>query len=145
MTKLPDLEAKQLFHQLHGNIYRAFEVVGESDVYDMLAQGLDGRLLDDVYNEVYEATTARRSQATRFNIRRVKPLETVILPNRSSPDRSFRVRYRWRVYGVVTHLGHTHARVNEYAAEYLVRHNGLAWRISESKVRQNKRLAMGKV
>ena len=52
--------------------------------------------------------------------------------------------YRWRVYGVVTHFGHTHARINEYEAEYLVRHNGRSWRITESRVRQNKRVTMDK-
>jgi hypothetical protein len=140
----PALEAAQLFQRLHGNIYRAFEAAEESDIYDTLAQGLDGRLLDEVYDEVYVATSARGGQASRFNIRRVKPLETVILPSRGTPRGAFNVRYRWRVYGVVTHFGHTHARINEYEAEYLVRHNGRSWRITESRVRQNKRVTMDK-
>ncbi len=140
----PDLQAAQLFQQLHGKIYRAFEATGESDIYDTLAEGLGGRLLDEVYNEVYEATVARRGQASRFDIRRVKPLETVILPEGGAAGGAFSVRFRWRVYGVVTHFGHTHARINEYEAEYLVQHNGQAWRITQSKVRQNKRVTMGK-
>lgn len=137
-------EAAQLFQQLHGNIYRAFELAEESDIYDTLARGLDGRLLDEVYNEVYVATAARGGRASRFDIRRVKSLETVVLPDRSAPRGAFSVRYRWRVYGVVTHFGHTHARINEYEAEYLIRHNGRAWRITDSQVRQNKRVTMGK-
>ena len=80
---------------------------------------------------------------TQFNVRRVKPIATEVLPRTDATDPAFQVKYRWRVYGTVTHAGHTHARANEYEAVYLVRHTGRAWRIAGSHVRQNKRVTVG--
>ena len=44
---------------------------------------------------------------------------------------------------VVTHLGHTHARINEYEADYFVQHNQRDWRITDSQIRENKRASIG--
>ncbi len=142
VVKLSDLQAEQLFQQLHSKIYQAFEATGESDIYDTLAKGLEGPFLDEVYNEVTDATSADGGEASRFDIRRVKPLETVVLPRDNAGQEQFSVRFRWRVYGVVTHHGHTHARVNQYEAEYHVQHNGQAWRITESQSSENKRVTL---
>ena len=139
----PDVEAGQIFQRLHNNIYKAFDAGSESAVYDSLALGLDGEVLDQVYNEVYEALMMRGKGNTRFSIRRVKPISTEVLPAQRERMPAFRVRYRWRVYGTVTHLGHTHARFNEYEALYLVKHNGHWWRITDSEVRQHKRVTLG--
>ncbi len=138
-----DVEAAQIFQRLHRHIYRAFEQQTESEVYDALARGLEGEVLDEVYNEVYEALLMRGDGSTRFNVRRVKPISSTVLPAEDAADPAFRVRYRWRVYGTVTHFGHTHARFNEYEALYLVRHNGRSWRIAGSEVRQHKRVSIG--
>ena len=141
---VPDhAEAGQVFRRLHREIYRAFEASTESEIYDTLAGSLEGELLDEVYNEVYEALMMRSGGQTRFDIRRVKPLSTRVLPADDVAPAAFRVRYRWRVYGTVTHFGHTHARFNEYEALYVVRHNGQAWRIANAEVRQHKRLRRG--
>ncbi|MEE8450263.1 MAG: hypothetical protein V3R99_00060 [Thermoguttaceae bacterium] len=138
-----DVEAAQIFQRLHRNIYRAFDAQTESDIYDTLALGLQGDVLDEVYNEVYEALLLRGDGSTQFNVRRVKPIATEVLPRTDATDPAFHVKYRWRVYGTVTHLGHTHARFNEYEATYGVQHNGRAWRISDSQVRQHKRVTIG--
>lgn len=138
-----DVEAGQIFQELHRHVYRALEARTESDVYDTLARGLDGAVLDEVYQEVYEALMMRGEGNTRFSVRRVKPISTEVLPADAAVRPAFRVRYRWRVYGTVTHFGHTHARFNEYEALYLVQHNGRAWRITDSQVRQNKRVTIG--
>lgn len=139
-----DLLAGQIFQRLHGKIYEAFDAQTESDIYDTLAQALEGRVLEDVYHEVHAALLARTRGATRFSVRRVKPIATEVLPGERSDRPGFRVRYRWRVYGTVTHFSHTHARFNEYEAVYLIQHNGRAWRITDSQVRQNKRVSIGR-
>jgi len=139
----PDLEAAQIFQALHRTIYDAFAARTESEIYDTLARGLTGEILDEIYNDVYRSYVARNAGAVQFSIRRVKPVDTVVLPADDVGAAAFRVRYRWRVYGTVTHVGHTHARFNEYEAVYLVRHTGSAWRIAGSKVWQNKRVKVG--
>jgi len=142
--KLPDLVARQVFQHLHGRIYAAFDARCENDIYDTLASGLTGPILDDVYNEVYQAMLARDAGLVNFRIRRIKPIETVVLPAEPGDAAgAFRVRYHWRVYGTVTHVGHTHARFNEYEAEYLVRPTAGGWRLAGSKVWQNKRVKIG--
>jgi len=138
-----DVQAAQIFRDLHGGIYRAFDARTESGVYDTLARSLTGEILDDVYNEVYEAMRMRTGGSTKFQVRRVKPISTQILPADDVDASAFRVRYRWRVYGTVTHYTHTHARFNEYEALYLVTRHGGAWRIAGSEVRQHRRLRIG--
>ncbi len=142
-TELSKVEARQIFQNLHRNIYKAFDARTESEIYDTLADGLEGEVLDDVYNEVYEALRMRDLGATRFSVRRVRPISTEILTAEDENSPAFRVRYRWRVYGTVTHFGHTHARFNEYEALYRVRHDGRSWHISGSRAQQNKRVTMG--
>ena len=139
----PEMEAAQIFQELHRGIYRAFEARTEGEIYDTLALALEGDVLDEVYNEVYQALRTRSTGNTRFDVRRVKPIAAEVLPAEATASPAFRVRYRWRVYGTVAHFGHTHARFNEYEALYLVKHNGSSWRIAGSQVRQNKRVTMG--
>jgi hypothetical protein len=100
-------------------------------------------VLEDAYSEVQEALLMRNRGTASFAVRRVKPIETIILPADDIDAPAFRVRYRWRVYGTVTHFGHTHARVNEYEAVYLVSRQRQTWRISAAEVRQQRRVAIG--
>lgn len=138
-----DPEAGRVFLELHRGIYRAFEASTENDIYDRLAASLRGRVLDDVYSEVHEALLLREGGTVRFCVRRVKPIRTIILPADDCEEPSYRVRYRWRVYGTVTHFGHTHARVNEYEALYRVSHDGCDWRIADAELRQQRRVVVG--
>ena len=142
-TAPPDWAAAQIFQGLHRTIYRAFDAKTESEIYDTLAAGLTGEILDEVYNDVYQAFASQARGGGRFSVRRVKPVATTVLPADDVAPAAFRVRYRWRVYGRVTHAGHTHARTNEYEAVYLVRHAGGAWRIAASRVRRNARVTAG--
>jgi len=139
-----DAEAAQVFRDLHRGIYRAFEAKTHGEAYDVLAGSLDGRVLEEVYNEVHKALLLRGEGGGSFQIRRVKPLSTEILPASGLAGSAFRVRYRWRVYGTVTHYRHTHARLNEYEAVYTVRHNGRSWRIARVEARQHKRVPIGR-
>lgn len=60
VIRLPgEQEAVDLFTALHRNVYRAFDYKTESDIYDVLAQSVDGDLLDQVYNEVYQSLILR--------------------------------------------------------------------------------------
>lgn len=137
-----ELQSEQIFQNLHRNIYDSFTAQTESDVYDTLAQSLDDNALETIYNEVYKAQVGREAGITSFKIRRIKPLETEVLPSNDG----FRIRYNWRVYGTVTHFGHTHARFNEYHAIYNVAaravpgNDELKWRIVDVNVLQHRRI-----
>jgi hypothetical protein len=134
-----DAEAVQIFRELHCNIYAAFGVAGESDIYDVLAGSLDGELLDEIYNEVHTAALSR--DATSFNIRRVKPLSSKLLPTPTvDSGAAYCVRHNWRVYGTVSHFGHRHSRTNEYRAVYTVAARKGLWRITDVRIEQQQRV-----
>jgi hypothetical protein len=134
-----DTDAIQIFRQLHCNIYAAFDVAGESEIYDVLADSLDGRLLDEIYNEVH--TAALSGGATSFNIRRVKPLSSELLPAPTADKGAvYCVRHNWRVHGTVSHFGHRHSRINEYRAIYTVGAREGLWRITDVRIEQQERV-----
>jgi hypothetical protein len=77
----------------------------------------------------------RDDRSNGFFVRRVKPLGSELLPAGTAPRSSFRVHHRWRVYGVVSHAGHRHARVNEYEATFSVGKQQGGWRITGADLR----------
>jgi len=135
-----DARAVGIFRDLHEGIYRAFNARSEDEIYDTLAASLEGELLDSVYNEVHQTVAMRRKKQMSFRVRRVKAISTEVRPAEGA---AFQVLHHWRVYGTVTHMAHSHARFNEYQAIYTVRHNGTAWRISDSQIRRHKRVTVG--
>ncbi len=128
-----DDEAERIFSSLHRNIYRALRAETEDELYDTLARSIDGELLGETYFKMHRLTLAR-DLATGFQVRRLKPLESMIVDRPADSNGSFRVRHRWRVYGIVSHAGHRHARVNEYEATFSVAKNQHGWRITEVNV-----------
>ena len=64
-----DEEAQRIFEALHRNIYRAFDYETESDIYDALAESVDGYLLDQIYNEVYQSLILRDQGGAVCSIR----------------------------------------------------------------------------
>ncbi|MEM7394248.1 MAG: hypothetical protein AAF492_18065 [Verrucomicrobiota bacterium] len=138
--RLPSpVEARLIFERLHGNIYQAFHADGEEEIYDVLAESLAGDLLDEIYNEVYQAGALRKTGVSSFNIRRVKPMNSHVLILDAAAT-EFRVRHRWQVYGTVSHFQHKHTRINEYEADYTVADCDGRWRITEVRVKQQNRI-----
>ena len=133
------MEAERVFHHLHQNIYEAFQHENESDMYDVLADSLEGDLLDEIYNEVYQAKVVGAGGTTSFDIHRVKPLDSAVLPSYDM-ENAFRVRHSWRVYGTVSHYRHKHTRINEYEAIYTVAARPPGWRIVDVQIHQQNRV-----
>lgn len=130
---LPDAgEACEVFAALQRNVYRAFEYRNEGDVYDILAQSVDGPLLDAVYNEIYHSLILREHGGAVARVESIELLEVEhegggTLPEERVP--AFRVRSRWQVHGAVYHWGHVHLRTNEYEARYTVAQRDRQWKI----------------
>jgi len=127
-------EAVSVFAPLHANVYRAFDYTRESDVFDALARSVDGAMLDRIYNDVYRGLILREEGGALSRVKQVTPLATALLPTTAGgkPGRQFRVRTSWRVEGVVYHWGHSHTRINEYEAEYVVADRPEGWRIVDA-------------
>jgi hypothetical protein len=138
-----DLEAARIFQALHRDIYEAFNADTESRVYDALSECLDGGLLHDVYLQVRRTLVTREDGDVTCRIRRVKPLSCRVLPPDRRDGRGYRVHYRWRVYGTVSHFRHRHARINDYEATYAVDFNNGAWRITDARIEDQRRFEPG--
>jgi hypothetical protein len=141
-STVADEDARQLFLALHKNVYAAFTAPTENDLYDRLAVSMDGELLAQTYLKI-RALTARDESATGFQIRRVKPLQSVVDFDHASRRDQFHVKHRWRVYAVVSHFGHRHARINEYQATFAVRAVDGQWRIVAADVHDSQRTDPG--
>jgi hypothetical protein len=143
-VRLPDAqEARDLFAALHRNVYRAFDYKSESDIYDVLAQSVDGELLDHVYNEVYQSLILRDQGGAVARVKAVDILGAQIESAgvvSESGNAAFQVRGRWQVRGAVYHWGHVHSRTNEYQARYTVAQRGNNWKITGVEVLEQRRI-----
>jgi hypothetical protein len=140
----PD-DATNIFASLHRNIYRAFDYKTESDIYDVLALSVDGPLLDQVYNEVYQSLILRDQGGAAARIQSVELLDSELTSSgmlSGSRAGAFSVRSRWRVRGAVYHWGHVHSRTNEYEALYAVAERGDRWKIIAVEVLEQRRIVM---
>jgi len=136
--KLPtEAEALAIFQPLHANIYRAFDYTDKSDVYDALAQSVEGDLLDSLYREIFRSLIMQDQGGAVSHVQSVTPVETTVdsigfIVPANQP--SFTVTSRWQVEGSVYHWGHSHTRLNEYKAQYMVLLTRAGWRIASSKI-----------
>ncbi|MBU0637387.1 MAG: hypothetical protein KKB50_00865 [Planctomycetes bacterium] len=126
------VEAIDLFTALHRNVYRAFDYKTEDDIYDVLAQSVDGELLDQVYNEVYQSLVLRDQGGAIARVQAVDILGAEVASTgviAEAQTAAFRIRSRWQVHGAVYHWGHVHSRTNEYKALYTIARRGPNWKI----------------
>lgn len=132
-------EALQRFRDLHQNIYRAFDYQDDDAIYDTLAQSVSGDLLDEIYSDVYKSLVLRDEGGA---VCRVRKLDYITCePTALTPDeKGYAFDCHWRVDGLVQHHGHTHERLNDYEARYLLADSGGAWRITNVEIAREKRL-----
>ena len=125
-------QARTIFESLHQNIYDAFAANTEDGIYDLLRVSVDDSLLDGLYTDIYESLILRNQGGAVARVQRLEVLDRhVDVPEEAA---RFDVDWKWRVHCAVTHWGHTHERINEYTARYLVRHDGASWKIAQMDV-----------
>jgi hypothetical protein len=131
-----DAQATVIFAELHRNIYRAFDHADEGDIYDALSASVDGRLLDRIYAEVYEALVMREHGGGLSKVHAVDLLESQVLAPDAPVDGrpGFRIRATWEVLSSLVHEGHEHVRVTEYQGVYTVALREEGWRIVDDKI-----------
>lgn len=109
------------------NVYRGFDYRSESDIYDALAQSVQGELLTNLYLQIRKGLTVQEQGGAVATVQEVSI--TRIEPGAGSVANGFSSRVTWQVTGTVEHWGHIHTRVNEYAAEIGIARTGDAWKI----------------
>lgn len=135
---LPDQdEARAIFADLHRDIYRAFDHEDEGAIYDALAASVDGRLLDRIYAEIYEALVMREQGGGLAKVHELELLDAQLLdgpPDGSRDPPRFRVRATWEVLSSLVHEGHEHVRLIEYEGIYTIALTEQGWRIVDDKI-----------
>jgi hypothetical protein len=71
-------QAEELFVPLHGNIYRAFDYVNESDIYDALERSVEGELLQELYRTIFKSLVMEEAQGAVSRVIAVRPVEIMI-------------------------------------------------------------------
>ncbi len=116
--QLSKAEADALASGLLSNLYRAFEFQAESDVYDALAQSVEGQLLETLYLQIQRGLKMQEQGGAVSRVQAVRLVENQVVRTgvnvhgRPQID----IKSRWRVTGTVEHWGHIHTRENQYEA-----------------------------
>lgn len=130
-------EAKEVFAQLHKNMFRAFDYRQETDVYDALAKSVDGELLRDLYLKVGDSLRVKEQGGAipyidEVNLLSGEKSELGFASDEDTPG--FQYRCRWNLVGTIEHWGHIHQRTNEYDAEFQVKVRDDSWKITSMNV-----------
>ncbi len=115
----PEL-ADEVVYALLRNTYRAFDYRRESDVYDVLAQSVDGELLTEVYLEVQKSLELESQGGARARVYELDLRKCELNDGGGMGGTGFAAQCSWVAIGTVTHWGHTHDRVNRYEAQLSV-------------------------
>lgn len=131
LPELTDEQAGQIFRQLHGNIFRAFDYHLEEEIYDALARSVDGPLLSELYTQL------RRSLELQQQGGAVSRIDAVNVESGQKTGQAavegklnFDYRCKWNLVGSVEHWGHLHQRTNIYDAGFTVSLIDQAWKIT---------------
>lgn len=133
-------QARVVFEQLLANVYRAFEAVTEEESYDLLAYSVEPALSQELYLDIRKGLEMREQGGAVAEVGNIERRGGKI---EFTGARSFHVQWRWRVFAHITHWGHTHARINEYLADFDVRAGDRGWRISAFQLMDMERIPTG--
>ncbi len=134
----PDAAAL-ILETLLENIYRAFHLPREEDVYDKLALTVDGTLLEQVYLQQRQAFAIQNAGGAQARVNEVKLLHNDFQID-SATNKTLVYRARWTATGSVSHWGHTHKRTNLYEALITLFADDDKWKISGLRILSEKRL-----
>ena len=105
---IPNEDAKQVFAQLHKNMFRAFDYHKESEVYDALSKSVDGELLRKLYLDINKSLKVKEqggavSRVTEVNLLDGNKSTQWIDVDDSTPG--FKYRSKWNLIGTIEHWG----------------------------------------
>lgn len=142
LKPLPENDAALILETLLKNIYKAFHLHNEEDVYNKLALTVDGALLEQVYLQQRQAFAMQNAGGAQAKVNRVKLLDNDFQTD-SATSKTLIYHARWTAEGAVSHWGHTHKRTNLYEALVTLFADEGKWKISSLKILNEKRLQQG--
>jgi hypothetical protein len=129
--KVSNETARDIFEQLHKNIFRAFDYNEDADIYDALAASVDGSLLRDLHLQILARLKMSDQGGARSRIDEVKFLDgNLDATETAKMSQGFAVRCKWNLVGSVEHWGHIHQRSIVYEGVFRVEPRDRAWKIT---------------
>jgi hypothetical protein len=119
------------------NIYRAFDFRDEEQIYDVLANSVEGDLLTRIYLETRKGLELANQGGARA---KVKEIELIDLEARAGDNGGFVATATWNVGGSVGHWGHVHQRRNQYRAELAIEPVDAVWKLTGIEILEEQRL-----
>jgi hypothetical protein len=116
-----------LSEMLLRNVYRGFDYREETDIYEALAQSVQGELLADLYLKIKRSLILLDQGEAVARVKEVKVTKSE--PAAGQVKDGFVERVTWQVEGTVEHWGHIHTRVNEYTADLGIAPDRGVWKI----------------
>lgn len=114
------------------NVYRGFDYRNERDIYEALAQSVQGELLTDLYLKIKRGLIMQEQGGAVARVQEVTVTKSE--PAAGQVKGGFVERVTWQVEGTVEHWGHIHTRVNEYTADLGIVPSHGAWKINSMDV-----------
>ncbi|MBW2229866.1 MAG: hypothetical protein JRH17_05730 [Deltaproteobacteria bacterium] len=136
-THLSHSRTQDVVSALLHNVYRAFDFRDEEQIYDVLAQSVEGDLLEQIYLETRRGLELASQGGARAKVKQVELDELEI--ERVGAD-GFVARAVWKVRGSVGHWGHIHQRSNRYRAELTVAPVEERWKLTALEILEEERL-----
>lgn len=130
-------EATQVFESLHSGAYGALDFGSEQLVYDILANSVDGELLETLYLQLKESLAMKEQGGAIARVQNVAYNDGELVDSPNPPDwPGFQIRSRWDVNGTVEHWGHIHERQNQFCAIFDVEPRDGFWKITDMKIEE---------
>lgn len=134
--ELAESEASTIFQQLHSGVYRSLDFGSEDRVYDVLANSVDGRLLEDLYLQLRQSLEIREQGGAMARVREVTYDTGQQTPREDTSVEwpAFQYRSTWTVAGTVEHWGHVHERQNQFDAVFTIEPREKLWKITRMDI-----------
>lgn len=101
-------EATQIEALLRG-VYGAFGRETEGEIYDALAEVVEGPVLEQLYRDIYRGLARKEHEGTLAIVRDFRLRSAQVEPH-APWSRTVHVRAEWEVHATVEHFGHQHDR-----------------------------------
>ncbi len=120
----PQTKAEAALPEILGQVYSAFALEDEEQIYDALEGAVAGDLIGKLYLQRRKAQVADHAEDGDAAILAVEVYEVTPLaqPGAYAVD--------WRVIGRLRHTNHVHERINLYSADITVSEFNGKWKLS---------------
>jgi hypothetical protein len=122
--------ARRVVANVLSEIYHAFNLTDEDELYDALERNVTEDLVDDVYLDSRRRLTTGTREGAEVTVRDVRVLEIGAPQEVTNDRRDFVYDVRWVVTARVSHLQHVHHRQNVYNGRLTLRVDGDRWKIA---------------